>query len=74
MIFNEIFYHSQISIPQNLIRMQVQNQPNSQPILISAASLQNQLQNQPQILQMAQHAPTGVGQWNQVLNQNISDE
>lgn len=50
----------QISIPQNqlnLLRMQVQNQANQQPILISAGSLHNQ----PQILQMAQNpTPTGV--------------
>lgn len=56
----------QISIPQNLIRMQVQNQQNTQPIIISTASLPNQ----PQILQMAQ-SPQNAGVF---LNQHISDE
>lgn len=47
--------------------MQVQNQANTQPIIISAASLQNQPQT---ILQMAQSQPTtGV-----FLNQSIKDE
>lgn len=47
--------------------MQVQNQGNTQPIIISAASLANQPQT---ILQMAQSQPnTGV-----FLNQHITDE
>lgn len=57
----------QISIPQNLIRMQVQNQQNTQPIIISTASLPNQAQT---ILQMAQ-SPQNAGVF---LNQHISDE
>lgn len=47
--------------------MQVQNQANTQPIIISAASLQNQPQT---ILQMAQ-SPHNSGVF---LNQHITDE
>lgn len=47
--------------------MQVQNQANTQPIIISAASLQNQPQT---ILQMAQ-SPQNTGVF---LNQHITDE
>lgn len=47
--------------------MQVQNQANTQPIIISATPLANQPQT---ILQMAQSPPnTGV-----YLNQHIKDE
>lgn len=65
---NVTLFCFQISIPQNqlnLIRMQVQNQANSQPIIIST----NSLTNQPQILQMAQSPQTGV-----YLTQNTNDE
>lgn len=64
---NVFHFALQISIPQNLIRMQVQNQGNSQPIIISSASLQNQPQT---ILQMAQ-SPHNSGVY---LNQHMTDE
>lgn len=57
----------QITIQQNLLRMQVQNQTNHQPIIISAAQLQN---HQPQILQMTQSQPTA----NVFLNHNTSND
>lgn len=70
MHFDLCFYFvEQISIPQNqlnLIRMQVQNQANQQPILIQTGNIHNQ----PQILQMTQNPTTSGVYINAPQNQD----